>query len=360
MVSSSSSSPPASATPTTSPTASPAPTTTQSAPKPASTPSQSPSPSRAATRARLPPRAPQSHKSPSPSTGGHHRARPRLRAPFAACRQRPVTRRPAVAASRTSWAEGATCAAALVAAALIAGCAGAGADSPPASPSTLAASPAAKAAVDTHAQSGSAAAARDTPPARYVFVERPATVRHRPTIRSAALGRLTTRTQDGTDELVQLLGRRRDWLLVRTPLRTRPQRGWIPKSAASAAVRCPHATGRRPVPPDRDPPARRPDRPARPRRGRQAVDADPRRALLRPRPAHRPAGQGRLWARRVRHLGALAVHHRVARWQLRRDPRHQRARADPGRVSHGCVRMRNRDIRRLSRAMPVGTPVVIR
>jgi hypothetical protein len=32
----------------------------------------------------------------------------------------------------------------------------------------------------------------------------------------------------------------------------------------------------------------------------------------------------------------------------------------PGRISHGCVRMRNGDILRLSRLMPVGTPVTIR
>jgi lipoprotein-anchoring transpeptidase ErfK/SrfK len=32
----------------------------------------------------------------------------------------------------------------------------------------------------------------------------------------------------------------------------------------------------------------------------------------------------------------------------------------PGRVSHGCIRMRNADIRALARRMPVGTPVVIR
>lgn len=32
----------------------------------------------------------------------------------------------------------------------------------------------------------------------------------------------------------------------------------------------------------------------------------------------------------------------------------------PGLVSHGCVPMRNRDIQRLARLMPVGTPVTIR
>jgi hypothetical protein len=32
----------------------------------------------------------------------------------------------------------------------------------------------------------------------------------------------------------------------------------------------------------------------------------------------------------------------------------------PGRVSHGCIRMRNEDILELGRLMPVGTPVTIR
>jgi L,D-transpeptidase catalytic domain len=32
----------------------------------------------------------------------------------------------------------------------------------------------------------------------------------------------------------------------------------------------------------------------------------------------------------------------------------------PGRVSHGCIRMKNRDILRLSHLMPVGTPVTVR
>ena len=32
----------------------------------------------------------------------------------------------------------------------------------------------------------------------------------------------------------------------------------------------------------------------------------------------------------------------------------------PGRVSHGCIRMRNQDILRLARLLPVGTPLTIR
>ena len=32
----------------------------------------------------------------------------------------------------------------------------------------------------------------------------------------------------------------------------------------------------------------------------------------------------------------------------------------PGRVSHGCIRLRNRDMLRLGNAMPVGTPITVR
>jgi lipoprotein-anchoring transpeptidase ErfK/SrfK len=32
----------------------------------------------------------------------------------------------------------------------------------------------------------------------------------------------------------------------------------------------------------------------------------------------------------------------------------------PGAISHGCIRLRNVDILRLSRLMPVGTPLTIR
>jgi lipoprotein-anchoring transpeptidase ErfK/SrfK len=32
----------------------------------------------------------------------------------------------------------------------------------------------------------------------------------------------------------------------------------------------------------------------------------------------------------------------------------------PGRISHGCIRMRNADILRLARRMPVGTPITVR
>lgn len=32
----------------------------------------------------------------------------------------------------------------------------------------------------------------------------------------------------------------------------------------------------------------------------------------------------------------------------------------PGRISHGCIRLRNQDVLRLARMMPLGTPVTVR
>ena len=51
--------------------------------------------------------------------------------------------------------------------------------------------------------------------------------------------------------------------------------------------------------------------------------------------------------------------HRLAWRRLRRDPRHEPAELLPGRVSHGCIRLRNEDVLRLAALMPLGTPVTI-
>ena len=82
--------------------------------------------------------------------------------------------------------------------------------------------------------------------------------------------------------------------------------------------------------------------------------------LLRPRP---PAAlrQPVLRARRLRHQRAVRDADRLARRRLRRDPRDQPSPSSfPGRVSHGCIRLRNADILRLARLLPVGTPLEIR
>ena len=85
-------------------------------------------------------------------------------------------------------------------------------------------------------------------------------------------------------------------------------------------------------------------------RGRPHADG----GVLRAQQAH-PLCEPGLWSGRVRHQRAL--------------PRaggfvgiHGTDRPDllPGRVSHGCIRMRNEDILRLAELLPIGTPLSIR
>ncbi len=199
----------------------------------------------------------------------------------------------------------------------------------------------------------------------YAFVERPVGVHARPGKHAPAIGALRTRTQDGTDELVLVLRRRmtvagRAWVKVRVPLLHRPPVGWIPQRALSrmVAVRTLFVVDRAALR-------------ARLYRGGRVVLRVPvgigakvsptppgafyvrdRFIGLDPRGLYGPIAFGT--SARSRHLtdwpgGSFVGIHGTNQPQL-----------IPGRVSHGCVRLRNRDIRRLSRLMPVGTPVTIR
>ena len=76
------------------------------------------------------------------------------------------------------------------------------------------------------------------------------------------------------------------------------------------------------------------------------------------RNAH-PVPLPRVRARRVRHQRAVADPHRLAGGRVRGHPRHGPARAAAGAGVHGCIRLRNADILRLDRLMPVGTPLTI-
>ena len=120
----------------------------------------------------------------------------------------------------------------------------------------------------------------------------------------------------------------------------------------------PHAPHRRPPPP---PPrsARRAQGIPRGRRRRPSAVAHAARALLHPQPTD-PLPQPHLRPARLRHErpvtrltdwpagGFIGIHGTDRPGLL------------PGRVSHGCIRMRNRDIVRLGRLMGVGTPLTIR
>jgi hypothetical protein len=104
-------------------------------------------------------------------------------------------------------------------------------------------------------------------------------------------------------------------------------------------------------------PARSADLSGRRRRW-DAVVADATRRVLRQEQADR-FREPHVWTGRW-HQRALGGADRLARGRVRRDPRNGPAGSSPGRVSHGCIRMRNGDILRLSRLMPVGTPITIR
>jgi hypothetical protein len=199
---------------------------------------------------------------------------------------------------------------------------------------------------------------------RWAPLRRAATVRAIPSTRGAKLTRLSPRTPEGTPHPLPVIGRRADaggriWLRVRLPVLPNGTTGWVPRRAVGAYEL---------------------------ERHRLVVDLRGLRAtlLLRGRALFRAAiGIGReRWATP---RGQFLVRNRLERY---RSPRYgpvafgtsarsatltdwpaggfvgihgtNRPELLPGRVSHGCIRMRNQDILRLARLLPVGTPLTIR
>jgi lipoprotein-anchoring transpeptidase ErfK/SrfK len=174
---------------------------------------------------------------------------------------------------------------------------------------------------------------------------------------------VSTRTPEGTTNIVQVLGRREDaegrlWLRVALATLPNGRSGWLPRDALGgyasvdthlvvdlssltatlwkqgrAVFRAPVGVGqpRWPTP-----------------RGRFYV----RNRLTRyAGPTYGPIAFGT--SARSEHLtdwpggGFIGIHGTDEPGLI------------PGRISHGCVRMRNRDILALARLMPIGTPLTI-
>jgi lipoprotein-anchoring transpeptidase ErfK/SrfK len=198
---------------------------------------------------------------------------------------------------------------------------------------------------------------------RWAPVRVAATARRRPDAHSAAVARVATTTPEGTTNIVLVVGRRTDragrvW--VRASLASLPngRTGWVPRSALGG-----YGTVQT----------------------RLVVDLRRLTATLlrRGRPIFRawvgvgrpewPTPRGRFYVRnrltrfagptygplafgtsaRSTHLtdwpdGGFIGIHGTDQPQL-----------VPGRVSHGCIRMRNADIVALDKLMPIGTPLVI-
>ena len=199
--------------------------------------------------------------------------------------------------------------------------------------------------------------------ARWAALRRPTIARARPSRRAHAITRLSSRTPEGTTNLVLVLGSRRDargrlWIRARLPSRG-VRSAWLPRSALGTygvvhtrlvvdrarltltltrngrvAFRAPVGIGRAQTPTPsglfyvRD----RVTRYASAFYGPVAFGTSAQSATL----TDWPGG------------GFVGIHGT------------DRPELIPGRVSHGCIRLRNADILRLAKLMPVGTPLQIR
>ena len=196
---------------------------------------------------------------------------------------------------------------------------------------------------------------------RWALVERRVAVRTEPGGRPIA--RLRTSTPEGTPEAVPLLARRdvggRLWIRVRAPVLPNGTTGWVPRGALGG-----YEESRTHLIVDRARLTARLER-----NGRTVFRA--RIGVGAPGTAT-PRGdfivRNRLTGFTDPVYGALAFGTTARSATLTDWPgggfigihgTNQPALL-PGRVSHGCIRLRDRDIRRLDRRMPVGTAATIR
>ncbi len=188
--------------------------------------------------------------------------------------------------------------------------------------------------------------------------------RTRPSTGAATVSRVGTRTPEGTSNILEVIGRRRDdagalWVRVRLAVLPNGTTGWIPRAAIggltsvhthlvvnlaerkATLVREGRVVLRAPVgigAPGATTPTgsfyirNKLTRFASPTYGPVAFGTSARSADL----TDWPAG------------GFIGIHGTDQPELL------------PGAVSHGCIRMRNADILRLAKLMPVGTPVTVR
>jgi hypothetical protein len=204
---------------------------------------------------------------------------------------------------------------------------------------------------------------RDDGAATWAPVRRPTIVRATPRTDGRVVGELTTRTPEGTTNIVLVLGRTEDeagrlWIQTRLPVLPNDTVGWVERRALGG-----YGTVDT----------------------RLVVDLERLRATLyRHRRAifDAPVGVGtaaaptprghfyirnKLTGYRSAFYGPIAFGTSARSAVLTDWPAGgyigihgtDAPQLIPGRISHGCIRLRNPDILRLSRLMPVGTPLTI-
>ena len=199
--------------------------------------------------------------------------------------------------------------------------------------------------------------------ARWAPVLHPVLARAAPRTAAAPVAGLDTRTPEGSANLVAVLGSREDgagrvWVRVRLPVLPNGTTGWVPRAAlggyGTVATRL-------------DVDLRR-LRATLFRAGRPVFRADV--GVGRPQ---WPTPRGTFYVRNKLTRYRSPAYGPVAFGTSARSPTltdwpaggfvgiHGTDRPDllPGRVSHGCIRLRNEDILVLARLMPVGTPLVV-
>ena len=198
---------------------------------------------------------------------------------------------------------------------------------------------------------------------RWAFVERATAARARPDASARVVARVRARTPEGTPEALPLLTRRNVggelWVRARLPVLPNGTTGWIRRERLSA-----YEVVRTHLIVDRGRQTARLER-----RGRTVFRARVGVGQRRwPTPRGRFIVRNRLTGFDSPVYGVLAYGTTARSATLTDWPGGgfigihgtNQPQLLPGRVSHGCIRMANRDIRRLDRRMPVGTPLTIR
>ena len=197
---------------------------------------------------------------------------------------------------------------------------------------------------------------------RWAFVDQPVVARADPSPTAAALTRLRTLTPERTANLVLALERQlvdgRQWVRVRLPMLPNNSTGWVPREALGGyeKVRTHLLVDTRRLR-------------ARLERGGRTV----LRARIGVGRGRWPTPRGEFYIRNELRGFDSPVYGPVAFGTSARSAvltdwpgggfigihGTNRPGLLPGRVSHGCIRLRNRDVLRLARLMPVGTPLTI-
>ncbi len=198
---------------------------------------------------------------------------------------------------------------------------------------------------------------------RWAVVRTAFRARSEASIDAPAIARVAKRTPEGTSNIVAVLGSRVDdagqvWIRARLPILAHDNTGWVPRDALGG-----YGTVRTRLVVDLDSLSA-----TLLRDGREIF-----RAPIGVGKPSSPTPRGKFYIRNKLTGYASPMYGPIAfgtsaRSQILTDwPAggfvgiHGTDRPDllPGRVSHGCIRMRNEDILRLAQLMPVGTPMTI-